>query len=81
MLKAIENIRESQFLKRNNERGWIITFDWFIRPNNFPKVLENNYSDHIERVGGNTQTKKQTATDEFMTQLAIIREKSINNGN
>lgn len=43
VLKAIENIRESEFLKGNNDRGWIITFNWFVKPDNFPKVLENNY--------------------------------------
>ncbi len=44
VLKAIDNIRNSDFLKGNNKKGWIITFDWFVKPNNFPKVLENNYS-------------------------------------
>lgn len=44
VLKAIENIRNSEFLKGNNDRGWIITFDWFVRPDNFPKVFEDNYA-------------------------------------
>jgi len=45
ILKAIDNIRESSFLNGQNDRNWIITFDWFIKPNNFIKVLEGNYSD------------------------------------
>ena len=81
VLKAIENIRQSDFLKGNNDRGWIITFDWFVKPNNFPKVLEGNYNHSVETAGLNTQTKKPTATDEFMAKLAAIRERSINNGN
>ncbi len=81
VLKAIENIRQSDFLKGNNDRGWIITFDWFVKPNNFPKVLEGNYNRSVETAGLNTQTKKPTATDEFMAKLAAIRERSINNGN
>lgn len=44
ILKAIDNIRHSEFLKGNNNKGWIITFEWFVRPNNFPKVLEDNYA-------------------------------------
>lgn len=44
VLKAIEHIGQSDFLKGNNNKGWIITFDWFVRPNNFPKVLEGNYN-------------------------------------
>lgn len=44
ILRAIENIRDSKFLNGNNKKGWIITFDWFIKPNNFPKVLDGNYA-------------------------------------
>ena len=43
VLRAIENVRNSAFLNGNNSKGWIITFDWFIKPNNFPKVLDGNY--------------------------------------
>lgn len=43
VLKAIENIRYSPFLLGNGKGGWTITFDWFVRPNNFPKVLDGNY--------------------------------------
>ena len=28
-----------------SSRQWQITFDWFVRPNNFPKVLDGNYDD------------------------------------
>lgn len=40
---AIDNIRHSDFLQGYGDRGFMITFDWFIRPNNFIKVLEGNY--------------------------------------
>lgn len=43
-IKAINNIKESPFLQGNNKRGWLITFDWFIKPTNFAKVLEGNYN-------------------------------------
>lgn len=43
VLEAIENIKNSAFLCGNNKNGWSITFDWFVRPNNFIKVLEGNY--------------------------------------
>ena len=45
IIDAIKEIRDSSFLQGNNRQGWMITFDWFIRPNNFPKVLEGNYRD------------------------------------
>ena len=44
MLEAIENIKHSDFLQgKHSGKPWMITFDWFLRPNNFPKVLEGNY--------------------------------------
>nr|DAN99150.1 MAG TPA: replisome organizer [Caudoviricetes sp.] len=43
IIETIESINNSNFLKGQNDRGWIITFDWFIKPNNFIKVLEGNY--------------------------------------
>lgn len=52
VLKAIENVKNSTFLKGQNNRGFEATFDWFVKPNNFLKVLEGNYTD-----------KKATETD------------------
>ena len=49
ILTAIKNIEKSNFLKGQNNKNWIITFDWFIRPNNFIKVLEGNYSNRKEK--------------------------------
>lgn len=46
----------SSFLNGFNRKGWTATFDWLIRPNNFPKVLEGNYDD--EKV--NETTIQQT---------------------
>lgn len=47
VLEAIGKIRESSFLqgKAGGKRHWMITFDWFVLPSNFPKVLEGNYTD------------------------------------
>lgn len=40
---AIEQIKDSDFLQGKNRSGWSITYDWFVLPSNFPKVLEGNY--------------------------------------
>ena len=45
VLEAIEKVRKSAFLKGQNNHGWVITFDWFVKPNNFIKVLEGNFDD------------------------------------
>lgn len=41
---AIEKVRKSSFLCGKSS-SWHISFDWFVLPNNFPKVLEGNYTD------------------------------------
>lgn len=60
VLQAVENVRGNKFLMGGGDRGWEITFDWFVCPNNFPKVLEGNYGEsgtivsatNIEKSGG-----------------------------
>ena len=54
VLEAIEKIRQSAFLKGQNAKGWVITFEWFVRPNNFPKVLEGNYDAYRNPQGKET---------------------------
>lgn len=49
VLEAIENIKASNFLQGMNNKGWVITFDWFVKPNNFVKVLDGNYSNRVTR--------------------------------
>lgn len=48
VLSAIEKRKGSSFLqwKSSGKKAWVITFDWFVLPNNFPKVLDGNYDDH-----------------------------------
>lgn len=58
LLKAMDNIRYSDFLRGENKNGWMITFDWFVKPNNFLKVLEGNYNgDRKHGSGAKTQRK------------------------
>lgn len=54
VIEAIDNIKDSNFLKGQNNRGWIIDIDWFLKPNNFPKVLEGNYLNKDKKSTSNT---------------------------
>ena len=40
-----EKAEKSSFLKGNNDRNWIATFDWLIKDGNIAKVLDGNYDD------------------------------------
>ena len=57
------HIKESSFLKGQNNKNWTITFDWLIKPSNFIKVLEGNYTDKED--GSNARNiKKDNRTSE-----------------
>lgn len=60
VLEAIDNINRSSFLKGQNNRSWVATFDWFVKPNNFLKVLEGNYIDKEDSNGGGRQDIKSS---------------------
>ena len=63
ILEAIENIRSSTFLKGQNSKGWTITFDWLVKPNNFLKVIEGNYED--KKTTNNNRNKNKLRFDNF----------------
>lgn len=50
VLEAIAEIPESSFLMGKAKKQFKITFDWFVLPNNFPKVLEGNYRDGPKKI-------------------------------
>ena len=57
VLNAINNVSNSDFLRGENNRGWMITFDWFVKPNNFLKTLEGNYNKEGQH--GTTRTAQR----------------------
>lgn len=61
VIEAMEHIRNSDFLRGKNKNGWTVTFDWFILPNNFPKVLDGNYD--------NQQSQQQRTGDAKLDRL------------
>ena len=63
VIAAIEKIKNSDFLRGKNNRGWVITFDWFVLPNNFPKVHDGNYDSNtnIQNKNTNASTVEQFA--------------------
>lgn len=75
ILQAIEKIRQSDFLLGKNRDGWTVTFDWFIRPNNFPKVLDGNYDNKTGSQTMNQRTyQKQTKAEELDDFYAMAAE-------
>ena len=46
---VIRKAAASDFLNGKNGRDFIATFDWLMKPTNFPKVLEGNYDNHEQQ--------------------------------
>lgn len=65
VVKAINNIRNSSFLQ-GKVNSFTITFDWFVKPNNFNKVADGNYDDNKNI---NTDRKTQFATKSNLDKL------------
>lgn len=75
VLHAISMIRNAPFLLGQNKKGWQITFDWFVKPNNFPKVLEGNY-DSRTNTAPSGKNDMQAGFNEAMRILNL----EVNNG-
>lgn len=48
IIEAIDKIKESSFLRGENDRKWKVDFDWLIaNDTNILKVLEDKYKDEV----------------------------------
>lgn len=72
VLEAIEKVRESDFLKGQSKSEFVITFEWFVRPNNFVKILEGNYDNRISQ---NRPRRSYTTAAEAVPRTEIDIEK------
>lgn len=80
---GIQTVREvvrksatSTYMNGGGWKGWKATFDWIFSPNNFVKILENNYNDNkpnnnerdnIRRGAWTTPTENATRAEEWAT--------------
>ena len=80
ILKAIDLIKRSSFLRGKNERGWSADIDWFLIENNFLKILEEKYTDKksnkvmaLERQ--EEKEKKKEANADYQRMKDILRKR------
>lgn len=66
VLEAISNISHSTFLRGGNKTGWTITLDWLVKPNNFPKVLENQY---VDKTNDNSETRASPINNSYVESI------------
>lgn len=75
VLETVDMISKSKFLQ-GYVTDFVINFDWFIKPNNFIKVLEGNYSDKEEVREANSQ---QEIKDKEVQESKMSDKDQVNN--
>ena len=56
--EALEVASSTPFLQGTNDRGWKMSFDWFLKPDSVAKILEGNYSSGSKQ-GNQTAAEKR----------------------
>lgn len=69
VLEAIRSIDKSSFLKGQNKNGWVVTFDWFLKPSNFTKVLEGNYLDKGREIEQDGKIENRGTVNDYYTDM------------
>lgn len=69
VLEAIRSIDKSSFLKGQNKNGWVVTFDWFLKPSNFTKVLEGNYLDKGRDIEQDGKIENRGTVNDYYTDM------------
>lgn len=55
---TIRSLDRQQYLVDQSRSGKSVTFDWFVQPDNYRKVLEGNYRESYSRGGGISGLKR-----------------------
>ena len=74
---VFENAEASSFLKGKNNRNWMANFDWMIKADNIPKILEGNYADRgKEKVPGWMGQRELDSDEMFAIRQAMAEDDS-----
>jgi hypothetical protein len=70
--EVVNNAMNSNFLRGQNNRGWIATFDWLIKPTNYDKVLSNNYknAENGTNQRDGAASRKRTSPEQLAQSIA-----------
>lgn len=71
--EAIAKAARSDFLNGGGGRGFVASFEWIFRPNNFPKVLDGNFDNRQTIVANGNQASNQSAAQRVEAAANIVR--------
>lgn len=76
IFEMIDKAAASDFLNGRNGRGFVATFDWLMRPNNFPKVIDGNYDNNNNAYGTGTTGGGYNSRQEQQERERLERQRS-----
>lgn len=65
VLKTVDSIKGSDFLLGRTSSAFLISFDWFVKPENFPKVNEGKYLNRSMPLPSQPQQKSASQNGEW----------------
>ena len=71
--EAITKAAKSDFLNGGGGRGFIASFEWIFRPNNFPKVLDGNFDNRQTMAVNGNQASNQSSAQRVEAATNIVR--------
>ena len=74
LVKVFRKAAISDFLNGKNDRSFTASFDWLLKPTNFPKVLEGNYDNPVKDKPKDAITSNVNGLIEQMNQEQQQRE-------
>lgn len=72
--EAIARLFATPYTNGGSRIGWLPTFDWFVQPDNFQKVLEGNFYDIDERKREAATPSSEPSAPEQPTRPQVSRE-------
>jgi len=76
LVKVFQKASVSDFLNGKNDRSFTASFDWLLKPTNFPKVLEGNYDNPVKDKPKDTITSNVNGLIEQVKQEQQQREEA-----
>ena len=69
--EGIKRVAGSDFCTGKNDRAWVATFDWFIRPDSLVRIMEGKYANR----NGTGKPQNESERDQRNTGFAPIKPK------
>lgn len=69
---VVDRIAASDFCRGQNDRSWVATFDWFLKPDTAVKALEGKYDNRGQPAGSGYQPT-ENAADALRARMGVVK--------